>query len=259
MQKLRDMQSNPALSATAFSDPRMIQVIGVLMGVDLQAFEKPEGTAEKGAFDPTNPEGGPAPAAAPSLPAAAASSSSAPKASPAPSAPKAKPSAPEPTPAAASEPMDVDPSSSSSSSAQAEAEAVKKEGNEAYKARRFDEAIEKYEKAWELFPKDISFLTNLAGTFALPRRSCRVFNKLTPCSFFLAAVFYEQGEFDKAIATCEKAADEGRELRADYKMIAKCAPSPCPSHLRAWLSDLSPLHNQGLRPDGHVLPGQGRA
>jgi stress-induced-phosphoprotein 1 len=39
----------------------------------------------------------------------------------------------------------------------------------------------------------------------------------SPCT----AVFYEQGEFDKAIATCEKAADEGRELRADYKMIAK--------------------------------------
>jgi stress-induced-phosphoprotein 1 len=162
MQKLRDMQANPALSATAFSDPRMIQVIGVLMGVDLQAFDRPEGTADKGAFDPTNPE---ASAPPPPPPAASSSSSSSapPKASPPPPAPKAK--APEPEPEA--EPMEVDDEASKKT----EAEAVKKAGNEAYKARRFEEAIEKYEKAWELYPKDISFLTNLAGPYLRPHLS----------------------------------------------------------------------------------------
>lgn len=44
-----------------------------------------------------------------------------------------------------------------------EAEAAKAQGNVAYKARRFDEAIEHYSKAWELYPKDVTFLTNLSG------------------------------------------------------------------------------------------------
>lgn len=42
-----------------------------------------------------------------------------------------------------------------------------------------------------------------------------------PLRIGLSAVYYEQGEYDQAIKTCERAADEGRELRADYKMIAK--------------------------------------
>jgi len=34
-------------------------------------------------------------------------------------------------------------------------------------------------------------------------------------------VYFEQGEYDKAIEACEKAAEEGRSLRADYKLVAK--------------------------------------
>jgi len=114
----------------------MIQVIGVLMGVDLNAFERPEGSSDS--FDPRNPE-----ASAP--PPAAASSS----------APSAKVEEEE------AEPMEVDEEAGKKE----EAEASKKQGNEAYKARRFEEAIEFYEKAWSTWPKDISFLTNLAGEY----------------------------------------------------------------------------------------------
>lgn len=153
MQKLRNMQTNPSLGADAFSDPRMIQVIGVLMGVDLQAFDRPEGTADAGAFDPSNPE---ASAPPPPPPAAAAPT---PKSTSAPA-----PKAPEPAPEPEAEPMEVDDEASKKK----EAEDVKKQGNEAYKARRFEEAIEKYDQAWSLYPKDISFLTNLAGTSFAP-------------------------------------------------------------------------------------------
>lgn len=123
----------------------MIQVIGVLMGIDLNAFERPEGSG----FDPSNPEAS-APPPPPPAPTPAAPK---PKETPAP-APAAK--APEP------EPMEVD----EDAKAKTDAEASKKLGNETYKARKFDEAIEHYQKAWEVWPKDISFLTNLAGTFA---------------------------------------------------------------------------------------------
>lgn len=120
----------------------MIQVIGVLMGVDLNAFERPEGSSDS--FDPRNPEASaPAPA-----PAAAAASSS---------TPSAKVEEEE-----EAEPMEVDDEAGK----KAEAEALKKQGNESYKARKFEEAIEFYEKAWSTWPKDISFLTNLAGEFS---------------------------------------------------------------------------------------------
>lgn len=36
-----------------------------------------------------------------------------------------------------------------------------------------------------------------------------------------AAVFYEMGEYDKVVADCTAAVERGRELRADYKMVAR--------------------------------------
>lgn len=36
-----------------------------------------------------------------------------------------------------------------------------------------------------------------------------------------AAVYYEDGDMDKSIATAERAIEEGREIRADFKLIAK--------------------------------------
>lgn len=61
------------------------------------------------------------------------------------------------------EPMEVDEGEDEEKKAKAEAEKFKAEGNIAYKARKFEEAIGLYEKAWELYPKDVTFLTNLSG------------------------------------------------------------------------------------------------
>lgn len=36
------------------------------------------------------------------------------------------------------------------------------------------------------------------------------------------ACYFEQGNFDECIKTCEKAVEEGREQRADFKLVAKC-------------------------------------
>lgn len=46
-------------------------------------------------------------------------------------------------------------------------DAEKALGNEAYKNRQFESAIEHYEKAWEL-NKDITYLNNLAGKLIHP-------------------------------------------------------------------------------------------
>ncbi|XP_013777806.1 stress-induced-phosphoprotein 1-like [Limulus polyphemus] len=74
---------------------------------------------------------------------------------------------------------------------------AKEEGNEAYKKRDFEKALEHYDKAIELNPSDMTFLLNKA------------------------AVFYEQKDYDKCIKECEKAIEVGREYRADFKIIAK--------------------------------------
>lgn len=79
-------------------------------------------------------------------------------------------------------------------------EAAQKEkslGNELYKAKKFDEAIEHYNKAIELDNTDMTFLTNKA------------------------AVYMEKGDYDECIKQCNIAIDVGRENRADYKLIAK--------------------------------------
>jgi len=78
----------------------------------------------------------------------------------------------------------------------AQAENLKNEGNTLYKSRDFSGAIAAYEKAFSLNP-DTVYLNNLA------------------------AVYLEQGEFDQCIKTCERAVEEGRERRVDYKVIAK--------------------------------------
>ena len=78
----------------------------------------------------------------------------------------------------------------------------KQKGNEAYKKKDFDTAIQHYDRALELYDKDISFLTNRA------------------------AVRFEQRDYDAAIADCELAVERGRQHFADFKMIAKCAMHP---------------------------------
>uniref|UniRef100_A0A0K2TTK7 Stress-induced-phosphoprotein 1 n=1 Tax=Lepeophtheirus salmonis TaxID=72036 RepID=A0A0K2TTK7_LEPSM len=70
-------------------------------------------------------------------------------------------------------------------------------GNAAYKKRDFPTAIVHYKKAIELIPSEVTFRTNLA------------------------AVYFEEKEFDECIKICEEAIEIGRENRADFKFIAK--------------------------------------
>eukprot|EP01117_Protostelium_nocturnum_P008231 TRINITY_DN2937_c0_g1_i1.p1 TRINITY_DN2937_c0_g1~~TRINITY_DN2937_c0_g1_i1.p1 ORF type:complete len:557 (-),score=247.91 TRINITY_DN2937_c0_g1_i1:105-1775(-) len=83
------------------------------------------------------------------------------------------------------------------SSEEKTSEEFKEKGNAAYKAKKFDEAIELYTKAYEASPKNITCLTNRA------------------------AVYIEQAKYAEAIADCEKAIEEGRSHMVDYKLIAK--------------------------------------
>ncbi|SCU78523.1 LAFA_0A07030g1_1 [Lachancea sp. 'fantastica'] len=171
--KVLQFKANPQAMGTEFlQDPRMMTIMAALLGIDLSmgGEDKPEEPAKQ-AEAPK-----PAEAAAPAEPAKSQASE-----------PESKPSA------AKEEPMEVDEPEVDSRAA---ADAEKAEGNKFYKSRQFDEAIEKYNKAWELH-KDITYLNNRS------------------------AAEYEKGDYSQAIQTLTEAVDQGREMRADYKLIAK--------------------------------------
>ncbi|KAG2262298.1 hypothetical protein Bca4012_013063 [Brassica carinata] len=73
----------------------------------------------------------------------------------------------------------------------------KEMGNAAYKKKDFETAIKHYSTAMEIDDEDISYITNRA------------------------AVHLEMGKYDECIKDCDKAVERGRELRSDYKMVAK--------------------------------------
>uniref|UniRef100_A0A453P695 Uncharacterized protein n=1 Tax=Aegilops tauschii subsp. strangulata TaxID=200361 RepID=A0A453P695_AEGTS len=79
----------------------------------------------------------------------------------------------------------------------AAAQKEKEAGNASYKKKDFETAIQHYTKALELDDEDISYLTNRA------------------------AVYIEMGKYDECIEDCDKAVERGRELRADFKMVAR--------------------------------------
>ncbi|KAL2675366.1 hypothetical protein Neosp_011550 [[Neocosmospora] mangrovei] len=164
MAKLQSIKNNPENASEIFSDPRLLTVMGVLMGVDLQMSERE--------VDPNQQD------------------------SPMPDAPPPAPKQPEPKKAPEPEPEPEDEEALEKKKAKEAADKEKALGTENYKKRNFDEAIAHYSKAWELY-KDITYLNNLG------------------------AAYFEKGDYDKCIEACTKAIEEGREIYADFKLIAK--------------------------------------
>lgn len=178
MQKLQHLKNNPNDMGNAFSDPRLLQVLGVLMGVDMDmmgAAGMGGGAGEEAMRGAEAEEDVPMPDARPA---------------------SAKPEEPKKAPEPEPEPEPEDEEAASKKKAKEEADNEKKLGTEQYKKRNFDEAIAHYTKAWDLY-KDITYLTNMG------------------------AAKYEKGDFEGAIEACKLAISEGREIYADFKIIAK--------------------------------------
>jgi tetratricopeptide (TPR) repeat protein len=195
------------------NDPRLIDVLGVAMGIDMQGFARPEGSDElPPGFSAEIPET----PITPSKPSTSAS----------------------PPPPAQSPSNDVEMTEEDEEDAKAkkEAEDAKKAGNDAYKKRQFEEAAKSFEKAWELWPKDLSFLTNLGGEYLPSLSSARILMPIVS-----QAAYFEQGNYDKSIETCEKAVEEGRSVRTFpfYQPVEFC--------LNSFFSRFAPTSNSLLR------------
>ncbi|GAV46658.1 hypothetical protein ZYGR_0A02510 [Zygosaccharomyces rouxii] len=162
--KLEGYRNNPqSISQDLFTDKRLMTIMAALLGIDLNMGDPSAGSEAQESAKPKEPESKPEPRKEPKQ------------------EPKQEPEAME---------VDEEPNS------RVAAEAEKAEGNKLYKARQFEEAIEHYNKAWELH-KDITYLNNRS------------------------AAEFEKGDYDTAIKTLNDAVEQGRELRADYKTIAK--------------------------------------
>lgn len=171
--KVQQLQKNPQMTPDLFSDPRMMQVLGVAMGVDLdmrQPGDMPAGAGPSGSQEAEEDI---------EMPDLVSESKPATKSEP----------EREPEP-------EVDHEAQAKKEAKEKADKEKALGTENYKKRNFDEAIKHYSAAWE-FHKDITYLNNLA------------------------AAYFEKGDYQAAIDTCTKAIEEGREIYADFKLIAK--------------------------------------
>lgn len=173
MQKLQGLKSNPnAMSQEMMGDPRFLQVMSVLLGIDMH-MGGPEDAAKMASQD-----GGAEQDEDVAMPDARPQKKEEPK------------KAPEP------EPEPEDEESLAKKKAKEEADKEKAEGTACYKKRQFDEAIAHYTKAWDTH-KDITYLTNRS------------------------AANFEKGDFDACLDDCKQAIEYGREVLADFKIIAK--------------------------------------
>lgn len=141
MAKLQRLKQNPNNIGEEMRDPRFLQVLSVLLGIDMSFGAPGEGEGSASEVRAEHEEDTPMPDARSSSAAAGGDK---------------KQSEPEPKP----EPEDEE--AAAKSKAKEEAEAEKKLGTENYKKRQFDAAIEHYRKAWEL-QKDITYLTNMSA------------------------------------------------------------------------------------------------
>jgi stress-induced-phosphoprotein 1 len=81
---------------------------------------------------------------------------------------------------------------------QKQAVALKEKGNDAYKNKRFDEALNFYSQAIELDPQNMLLYTNKA------------------------AVFFEMGKFEDCVAACQKSIEIAEEMRSvPFKNVAR--------------------------------------
>ncbi|KAI8955642.1 hypothetical protein F4801DRAFT_274212 [Xylaria longipes] len=139
--KVQALQKNPQNTQDLFSDPRMIQVLGVAMGVDMDMRMPDEAPGASSSRAKESEEDVEMPDLIPSEPTSKPAQAKAPE--------------PEPVP-------ELDDEALEKKKAKEEADKEKALGTENYKKRNFDDAIAHYAKAWELH-KDITYLNNLGA------------------------------------------------------------------------------------------------
>ncbi|BBN19665.1 stress-induced-phosphoprotein 1 [Marchantia polymorpha subsp. ruderalis] len=140
---LQDVQRSPSNLNRYISDPRMMHVLGVLLGVNIQTPSAEDMETMRSEDEPEVVQ-------------------QTPRSPPKPAEVKREP---EPKKEPEPEPMDIPDEEKEKRERKAQALKEKELGNEFYKKKLFDEAVSHYTKALELYDEDISFLTNRAAVY----------------------------------------------------------------------------------------------
>jgi len=127
MMKINELQRNPNSISNHLSDPRIMQVMGMLMGVNIQTPDT-MGDAFGGASAPP------------------------------PEPPKKKEPEPEPE-------VELTEEQKERAAKKKAADEHKAKGNDSYKAKQFEEAITHYEAAIAALPDEITYFNNLAAVY----------------------------------------------------------------------------------------------
>jgi stress-induced-phosphoprotein 1 len=218
MAKLQSMKNNPGggMTQEMFSDPRFLQVMSVLLGVDMSfnPTDDADGAARK--FQEEHEEDVQMNDAPP------APKHEAPKKAPAP--------APEPEPEA------EDEEALAVKKAKAEADKEKEQGTEFYMKKQFDEAIKHYTKAWDI-SKDIAYLNNLGaayfekGDFDNAIDACQRaveygrevnagFKPIAKALGRIGSAYEKKGDLDNAILYYDRSLTEHRDKAINLKKIS---------------------------------------
>ena len=194
VQKMNELQRSPALFGQYAKDPKVGQAMGVLLGLPADMFGR-AGAGGMGGMGGMGGEGGGVEMededdedAEEVLPGG--SSRPAYQYQPPPRASEQKQEHKAPQPKAETELTEEEKK-------KREAEREKEAGNKLFTAKKFDEAIEHYQRAAELDPTNIVYLNNAA------------------------ACHYEKKDYPACIATSMKALEVGREQMSSYKDVAK--------------------------------------
>eukprot|EP00216_Chloropicon_sp_CCMP2111_P002259 CAMPEP_0198243450 /NCGR_PEP_ID=MMETSP1446-20131203/27808_1 /TAXON_ID=1461542 ORGANISM="Unidentified sp, Strain CCMP2111" /NCGR_SAMPLE_ID=MMETSP1446 /ASSEMBLY_ACC=CAM_ASM_001112 /LENGTH=588 /DNA_ID=CAMNT_0043927267 /DNA_START=39 /DNA_END=1805 /DNA_ORIENTATION=+ len=145
VQMLRNVQNDPKSVSNYLQDPRMMQVFGVLLGVNVMS-----GDQAASAFGDNKADG---PSNEKSRSAQQPSSSDPP--------PAAEPDVPKPE----EETVQLTEEELKAKKAKEKAQAEKEAGNACYKKKEFEKALEHYTKAMEHDADDISYMTNRAAVY----------------------------------------------------------------------------------------------
>lgn len=157
---MQDIQKNPSNLNMYLKDQRVMQALGVLLGLKINARGGPEEDAEM-------PEASPE------------------RKRPAEAEPVKEEKRPEKEPEPQPEPMEeVSEEEREAKERKAQAQKEKEAGNAAYKKKDFETAIQHYTKALELDEADISFLTNRAAVYLEMGKVTSFYLFRLCCSFY---------------------------------------------------------------------------
>lgn len=196
--KIQQLQRDPNCLPTMMGDPRVLEVIQVMMGVEIRTDlpGKDEAAAAGGSC------------ASEACAAACGSKKAAAAAEP----------VPEPEPMEVEEVEELDPKEMKKIADQKAAVKAKENGNSLYKAKKFDEALAAYDEAIALDPTNMTFISNKAAVYFTSKKYDEC---IAACMEALEVGKANRAPFEdrgKALTRCAKAYQKKGDLANAIEM-----------------------------------------